>query len=556
VAGTDGRANVAHVVGAELAELGVDTAFGLLGSGNLVVTNALCAGGAAFYPARHEAGAVSMADAWARVTGRVGVATVHQGPGLTNTLTALGEATKSRTPLLVLAGETPAAALRSNFRIDQHDLVAAVGAVPERVYSARTAAADAARALRRAELERIPVVLMLPIDLQAEWVPDDARHPEPGTPLPVRPAPSDSAVTEAARLLAGGSRPVILAGRGAVLANARPDLERLGDRLGALFAASAVAKGFFEGHPYDLGISGGFSSPFGAELLSRADVVVAFGATLNHWTTRHGALVADDATVIQVDVEADQIGAHFPVTLGIVGDAAATARALATELERLGPDRPGFRTPELIEQIASRRWGSEPFEDASTNEWIDPRTLTVALAEILPVDLTIAVDSGHFVGYPAEYLSVPDARSWVFPNAFQAVGLGLGCGIGAAIARPGRLTVAVLGDGGTFLALQELETAVRLSLRLLVVIYDDAAYGAEVHHFQPLGEDVSLARFPAADLAAVACALGAEAVTVRSTADLQPIANWIERGSGPFVVDAKTNPNVCDAWLEEAFRAG
>src|SRR4051812_25878077 len=147
-------ATVADVVGATLARLGVTDVFGLTGSGNLVAANALVAGGAAFHAARHEGGAVAMADGWARVTGRVGVASVHQGPGLTNTLTALGEAAKSRTPLLVVSGETPAAALRSNFRIDQHGLVESVGAVAERLHAPESAARDAARALRRAELER------------------------------------------------------------------------------------------------------------------------------------------------------------------------------------------------------------------------------------------------------------------------------------------------------------------------------------------------------------------------------------------------------------------
>ena len=119
---------VAHAVGGTLARLGVDTVFGLVGSGNFVATNALVAGGARFVAARHEGGAVAMADGWARTTGRPGVASVHQGPGLTNTLTALAEAAKARTPLVVLAGDTPARALRSNFRIDQHDLVRSVGA--------------------------------------------------------------------------------------------------------------------------------------------------------------------------------------------------------------------------------------------------------------------------------------------------------------------------------------------------------------------------------------------------------------------------------------------
>src|SRR5207248_6234100 len=123
--------------------------------------------GAQFLAARHEGGAISMADAYAQVTGAIGVCSVHQGPGLTNTMTGLTEAAKSRTPLVLLAADTAAAAIRSNFRIDQDQLVTAVGAVPERVYGPDTAVQDALRACRRAELERRPIVLMLPLDVQA-----------------------------------------------------------------------------------------------------------------------------------------------------------------------------------------------------------------------------------------------------------------------------------------------------------------------------------------------------------------------------------------------------
>src|SRR5436309_6405431 len=160
--------SVADVVGATIAAQGVRDAFGVVGSGNLVVTNALCEGGARFHHARREDGAICMADGYARVTGQVGVCSVHQGPGLTNTITGLTEAAKSRSPLLVLAGETPAAALTSNFRIDQHGLVESVGAIAERLHSAATAADDTLRAYQRAQVERRPVVLMLPIDIQPQ----------------------------------------------------------------------------------------------------------------------------------------------------------------------------------------------------------------------------------------------------------------------------------------------------------------------------------------------------------------------------------------------------
>jgi thiamine pyrophosphate-dependent acetolactate synthase large subunit-like protein len=544
---------VSEIVGHTLGRLGVRHVFGLIGSGNFQVTNALVAAGAAFVPARHEGGAVTMADAYARVSAELGVCSVHQGPGLTNAMTGLAEAAKSRTPLLLLAGESAAAAIRSNFRIDQDGLVRAVGAVADRIHGPRTAVADATRAVRRARGERRPVVLMLPLDVQGATVAaEDAAIP-PAPPLrPVRPAVAS--VQEAARALAEARRPLIIAGRGAVIAGAGPALERLGDAVGGLLATSAVANGLFAGNPWSLGISGGFASPVAARLIAEADAVLAVGAGLNMWTTRHGRLLHPEATVVQVDHEAAAIGAHHRVEVGVVGDAAETASALLAELGT----RPAvgcWRTPELARSIGAGGWREQPYEDAGTGDRIDPRTLSIALDALLPDERTLAVDSGQFMGYPAMYLRVPDAQGFVFTQGFQAVGLGLASAIGAAVARPDRLTVAALGDGGALMSLSELETVARLGLRMLVVVYNDAAYGAEVHHFGPHGHPLDLVRFPDTDLAALARAAGLEGVTVRRREDLAEVERWRAGGSRPgLMVDAKVVPTVVAGWLEEAFR--
>ena len=252
-----------------------------------------------------------MADGYARVSGNVGICSVHQGPGLTNTVTGLTEAVKSRTPLLVLAGESPAAALTSNFRIDQAGLAESVGATADRVQSAATAADDAQRAYQRAVIERRPVVLMLPIDIQPQ--PPVALGPASRRCPPFRtPDPSVQSTAAIADLLPGAQLPVIIAGRGAVLADARDALERLGAITGALLATSAPANGLFAGLPYALGISGGFASPLAAHLLPQADVVLVAGASVNHWTTRHGQLISAGAQVAQIDIETRAFGAQPP----------------------------------------------------------------------------------------------------------------------------------------------------------------------------------------------------------------------------------------------------
>ncbi len=543
---------VATVVGETIAAQGVHDVFGVLGSGNFVVTNAIAERGAVFHPTRREDGAVGAADGYARVSGRVGVATVHQGPGLTNTLTGLAEATKSRTPVLVLAGETPAAALTSNFRIDQHGLVESVGAIAERLHGPDTAADDALRAYERARAERRPVVLMLPIDIQAR-APGQTTPSRAAAADHARPAPDAKAAKRAAEVLARAEKPVIIAGRGAVNADAAQALEALGARTGALLATSAPANGLFAGLPYALGISGGFATPLAQGLLPQADVVLVAGASINQWTTKHGELIGPHTTIIQIDLEPHAVGRNRPADLGLIADVRHAADAIATALGNAEP-KAGWRTPELAEQIAAHRHADEPYDDQTTEEHIDPRTLTKTLNGLLPPNRAVVVDSGHLTGWPSMYLDVPDARSFVFCNGFQAVGLALANGIGASIANPDRPTVVAVGDGGAFMALQELETAARLKLELLVLIYDDAAYSAEVHHFAPMGHDASRTRFPEADLAAIARAAGAKAATIRHPDDLQIVEEWLVNPHGPLVLDAKVNPTVCADWLTEAFR--
>jgi thiamine pyrophosphate-dependent acetolactate synthase large subunit-like protein len=535
---------VATLVGRVLAELGVGRVFGVVGSGNFHVTNALRAHGVEFVATRHECGATVAADAFARMSGRVAVVSTHQGPGLTNAMTGIAEAAKSRTPLIVLTGDMPAADRLSNFRIDQDALVRSVGAVSERVHGPRTAVADTVRAYRIALQQRRTVVLNLPLDVQVA----DAPDVDVPTVLPTPPVRADvDTIRRLADLLAGAARPVFVAGRGGRAA-AGP-IRELADACGALLATSAVANGLFHDDPWSLGISGGFSSPLTAELIQGADLIVGWGCALNNWTMRHGALISPDTTVVQVDTEQAALGAYRPIDLGVLGDCAATA----TDVLALTGRRPGYRTEELKARIAERaRWSEKDYQDISTAETIDSRTLSGKLDELLPAERIVSIDSGNFMGYPSAYLSVPDEFGFCFTQAFQSIGLGLATAIGAALAQPDRLPVAALGDGGFHMGIADLETVVRLGLPMVIVVYNDAAYGAEVHHF---GDDLATVRFPDTDIAAIAHGFGCTGVTVRTVDDLDEVRTWLNGPRDtPLVIDAKIANDGGSWWLAEAFR--
>jgi thiamine pyrophosphate-dependent acetolactate synthase large subunit-like protein len=555
---------VSEAVAAVLAELGADTAFGVVGSGNFHVTNALTARGVRYVAARHEGGAASMADGWARMTGRPGILTVHQGPGLTNAMTGIAEAAKSRTPMLVLAADGAADAVQSNFRIDVAAMTAAVGATPARLHSPGFAVDDTVRAYRTARAERRTVVLALPLDVQAGACARPASIPP--APVPAARAPDLQAVTALADSLRRARRPVFIAGRGARTAAARAELEQLADACGALLATSAAAKGLFRGSPWDLDVSGGFASPLAAELIADADLVAGWGCSLNMWTMRHGTLIGPDATVIQVDDDPAAIGANRHVDLGVVGDVRVTAGQAAAILAA-GPGAgaagapataagTGYRSAELRDRIAQQvRWRDVAYPDEGGKRRIDPRTLTIALDDMLPAERIVAVDSGNFMGYPSMYLTVPDQDGFCFTQAYQSIGLGLASAIGSAIARPDRLTIAALGDGGTLMGISELETVVRLGLPMIIVVYDDEAYGAEVHHFGPDGHPLDNVRFPPAKIAKIGRGFGCEGVTVRGRDDLRPVQAWLDgKRKRPLLIDAKVTSDHGSWWLEEAFR--
>jgi thiamine pyrophosphate-dependent acetolactate synthase large subunit-like protein len=167
----------------------------------------------------------------------------------------------------------------------------------------------------------------------------------------------------------------------------------------------------------------------------------------------------------------------------------------------------------------------------------------------------VAVDSGNFMGYPSMFLSVPDENGFCFTQAYQSIGLGLASAIGAALAQPDRLPVAALGDGGALMGASELETVVRLRLPMVIVIYDDEAYGAEVHHFGPDGFPLDTVRFPPADLAAIGRGYGCDGVSVRGRDDLGPVRDWLAGPRDrPLLIDAKVASGTGAWWLEEAFR--
>jgi acetolactate synthase-1/2/3 large subunit len=540
---------VAHA----LAEEGVDTIFGLMGDGNLRLLNYWTAGmEQAYYGTRHEAQAVSMADGYARVSGRVGVCTVTQGPGVTNTITALINARKARTPVVVLMGDVASFQTGWPQDVDHSALLAAAGVPIVRIQDPTSAFSDVVRALRLARDSRGPVGINLPTDVQEqEWAAfdDDTAVPEFAVESSHFPAEE---IQQAAALLLEARRPVVIAGRGAVESDCGAALTEIGDRVGALLATTLRGKGTFGRHEYVIGTAGGLGSNLAVQLIGEADVVLVVGASMNDFTAMRGQLISPTASVIRCELDPER-ASNLPQTrMAFVGDAAAFVAALAAELERRGETSPGFR-PRAKDQMVSFDPRTE-FNAVREPGALDPRELCIRLDAALPQDRVVVTDAGHFFGYPVAYISVPDGRSFVCGIDFGSIGLGIGLAMGAAIARPDRPTVMFVGDGGMLMSLGDLDTVARYQIPLSIIVMNDAAYGSELQILRLWDLSTELSVFPPNDFRAVSESLGIASFSVRSEADLEAAVAGIEWGSAPVLVDCTITQNVCAAWLEEAFR--
>lgn len=523
-----------------LAESGTQALFGLLGDGNLALVDELVNHhGIRYIAVNREDSAVAAADGYSRVSGDVGVATVTHGPGLTNAVTALHEAARAGTSLIVLCGDTDPRDPAHNQDIDQRSTVAPTGAGFVDLRHPTTIADDLEHAVRMARLDHRPVVLNLPVHLQVEEVAYEMPMLRTQSTGALRPDPA--VLDEALGIVASARRPVLLAGRGAIGAEAKRSMLRLAGLLEAPLATTLKASGLFSGEPYDLGVCGTVSSSVAASVLTQADCLIGFGAGLNRYTTSYGSLLEDKA-VVQVDVDHRAIGRWYPVEAGVVGDAATVAAMMADALDSHGVRPSGLATDDLAQQLA-RYDPADDYQDVSTEERIDPRTLMIWLDRTLPKDRVVVCDVGGFMEIPLRYLSVADPRAHVLPAAFGSVGLAMATAVGAGITGPPRPVLVVMGDGGWMMGgVNGFDTAVRQGLDVVAVVLNDGGYGIERRALEARGSDASMASMAWPDPSRVALALGGDAVEIRCLDDLEHARRSIAERARPLLLDARIPP--------------
>lgn len=565
----------------------IDAVFGVMGNGNAYFLDAIETQTRAIFTAvRHEQGAVVAADAHYRASGRIAAGTATYGAGFTNTLTALAESVQARIPLVLVVGDEPTSGPRP-WDVDQIALASAVGA---RTYTVgrSDAAATTVIAIEHALKYRVPVVLAIPYDVAALSVAAVADGGELRLPEPLAPvgAFADGMLDEIASALRDAERPFLLAGRGAWLADAGAALGRLADETGALTASTALGRGIFPRGEFDLGVTGGFGADGAMELVGQADVAVVFGASLNQFTMRFGALFSPGTRVYQVDVApaathahvggfvrgdarlvAEELLARVRVRVRTADTAVHASRATTPVSQESGEfvrdervsasSESALPWRESVDIAAARAY--EPGDDLAADGRLDPRSAARRIAELLPEDRVVVSDGGHFIGWANMYWPVasPD-RMMMIGTAFQAIGQGWPSVVGAALARPEATIVLTSGDGGGLMAIADLESAVRAAGgRGCAVVWNDAAYGAEVNLYGLKGLAEEPMRIPEVDFAAFAAAVGAEGVVVRTLADLDRLGSWAAEDAASrrfLLLDLRISGDVIAPYQQEIIR--
>ena len=528
---------------------GVTDCFALLGDANMNWAPRLKEQGCRMTYVRHEHCAVAAAMAYARKTQGIGVASVTCGPGVTQLMTSLPAAARAHLPLVVFAGEAPLKSGWYNQGIDQAPMVTATGAAYHSLHFPERMPVAIRDAFLQARIERRPVVLGIPFDLQNRPWEGPVELPEPSHQIAPRQyalPPAADELEAAVNLVSKSKRIVVFAGMGAVEAQAGDACRELAAKTGGVLTTTLPARGLFHDDPFCIGITGSFSTEVGLECVKEADLIIAVGASLAFHAGGGGQLWPN-AQVLHIDLEPAAISqAQHVAQHHMRADALAGTEQLAAALP---PSNSTWRDENLAEQIRTRPADSATFDVEP--DLLDPRDAVAALEATLPDEWEMVNSSGHCSAFFAQMPSRTQER-FLTIREFGAIGNGTSFAMGVAAARPDSKVVLFDGDGSLLMNIQELETISRHGMNILIVVMNDGAYGSEVHKLRSEGLAEEGSVFGYADFADIAKGFGLDGHTITDVAQIPDLVETFKSSPRGAVWDMRVSDKVVSRITRQA----
>ncbi len=514
-----------------LEDEGAEFVFGIPGEETLDLSEALDHSELiTFVPVRHEQGAAFMADAFGRLTGRPGVCLATLGPGATNLATGIGDATLDKAPLVALTGQIPLAGMHKETHqfIDTVEMLRPMTKWNTRVHDPRMISEAVRKAFSTAAAEKPGAThLELPEDVMATRI--------VGRPLPKGPHPLVEAdpvsLLRAAELLQTARMPVVLAGNGVVRQGAAQALRAFCEQTGLQAITTFMGKGVVDAASEQFLFTAGLASQdYAGGLLGHVDLVVCVGYDMIEWPPSAWNPDAR-ARIICIDTEMPEIDAHYVPSVELIG-----------ELSRILYQLAGLLQGKAVAHLETRPYRRAMLSVLDHGEDDDSpvkpqRVLRDLRGAMAPSDILIS-DVGAHKLWISRFWEAREPNTVLISNGFAAMGFALPAAIAASVATRGeKKVVAIAGDGGFLMNVQELETAKRLGLPFVVLVWSDGGYGLiEMHQRRKYGR-VAGTRFENPDLVALAQAFGVEGLRVERAGDFLPILRRALAASGPVVVD-------------------
>ena len=525
---------------------GVTDMFGIMGSAFMDAMDIFAPAGIRLIPVVHEQGAAHMADGYARVSGRHGVTIGQNGPGISNCVTAIAAAYWAHSPVVIITPETGTTGIGlGGFQeANQLPMFEEFTKYQGHVTHPKRMAEYTARCFDRAMSDNGPTQLNIPRDYFYGEIECEIPKPQRVD----RGAGGEASLAAAAELLATAKFPVILAGGGVVMGDAVQECKALAERLGAPVVTGYLRNDAFPAsHPLWAGPLGYQGSKAGMKLIAQADVVIALGSRMGPFGTlpQHGMdYWPKTAKIIQVEADHTNLGLVKKISVGICGDAKATALELTKRLsgKTLACDA---TKAERAQTIASEKAAWEKELDEWTHEkdafsldmieenkkektfnggdYLHPRQVLRELEKAMPPRAMVSTDIGNINSVANSYLRFEEPRSFFAPMSFGNCGYALPTMIGAKLAAPDRPAIAYAGDGAWAMSMVEILTAVRHDIPVTAVVFHNRQWGAEKKN----QVDFYNRRFVAAELeneswSEMARAMGAEAIVVDRLEDVGP----------------------------------
>ena len=541
-----------------LRQEGVDNMCGIVGSAFMDPLDLFPAAGIRFIQVRHEQSAALMAEGWARATGKPGVCIGQNGPGVTNLVTGVASAGLNHTPLVVITPAVLSTAIGSKAfqEVDQMRLLAPLVTWQTQVNRPERMGEAIRGAFRAALATRGPVQVDIPRDAwYGEWEEDERAPVSYRTDGRYGGAPAD-AIETAAKMLAEAKRPIIVAGFGAVDADAGSAIAQLAEVLGAPMACVFMHNDAVPGnHPLAVGPIGYQGSEAAMKLMSQSDVILALGTRLNTFgtTPQYGIdFFPKSAKLIQNSISPLDLGALKPIAAGLVGDCKAVTLQLVEALK--GRTLQGDRAA-IAKAIENEKavWTKKHREMSSSDTAvIHPRRALWEVARATPPNTAVVADVGNISGSANSYFSSFDTgRRFFGAGSLGGIGVGLPTALGVSLARPDEPVLALIGDGAWSMCLQEVMTAVKEKLNFVSVIFNNSQYGAEKRNqYDFFGERYFYTLLENPNFAEIATNMGALGIRVTKAEEIGPALDKAFAAKRPTVVEIVVDPGV----LSEPYR--